>query len=127
MERAANAGVMPAQYALGFHHYQQGNYLEAAKWWRKASDQGNPQASAALGILYRDGHGVRQNDFEAASLFLKAANAGDALGMSSYAAMLEAGRGVQRNPNLALQYYVQAARNGDEFARQRLQQLGYRW
>ena len=46
--------------------YEQGegapqNYAEAAKWYRKAADQGNDTAQESLGSLYEQGQGVPQN------------------------------------------------------------------
>ena len=46
--------------------YEQGegapqNYAEAAKWYRKAAEQGNATAQESLGSLYEQGQGVPQN------------------------------------------------------------------
>jgi hypothetical protein len=46
---------------------------EAAKWFRKAAEQGNAQAQNILGILYRDGKGVVQDFVEAVKWYRKAA------------------------------------------------------
>ena len=37
------------------------DYTEAAKWFRKAADQGNADAQYGLGLLYFKGLGVPQN------------------------------------------------------------------
>lgn len=50
---------------------------EAAKWARKAAEQGNPTAQYNLGTLYRDGEGVEQSDAEAVKWFRRAAEQGD--------------------------------------------------
>jgi len=51
---------------------------EAARWYRKAADQGNADAQTNLGIMYRDGRGVPQDQNEAALWFRKAAAQGNA-------------------------------------------------
>jgi TPR repeat protein len=37
------------------------NDREAARWYRKAAEQGNSWAQQKLGSLYREGRGVTQN------------------------------------------------------------------
>jgi uncharacterized protein len=37
------------------------DYTEAAKWTRKAAEQGNTPAQADLGILYWNGQGVQKD------------------------------------------------------------------
>ena len=41
------------------------DYMEAAKWLRKAADQELAQAQHDLGVMYADGHGVPQDYVEA--------------------------------------------------------------
>ena len=58
--------------------YEQGwfgkaNFHEALKWFRKAAAQGDPDAQNALGQMYSDGEGVRQDCAEAAKWFRLAA------------------------------------------------------
>src|SRR5262249_41104898 len=47
------------------------NDAEAAKWFRKAADQGKAQAQTSLGCMYQAGWGVAQNDTEAVKWFQK--------------------------------------------------------
>ena len=66
----ANAGEAAAQAALANayrvgHAGVQQDYVEAAKWYRKAAEQGNASAQAVLGHLYRTGEGVQQDYAEA--------------------------------------------------------------
>jgi TPR repeat protein len=64
----AEQGDLRAQSVLG-SMYLKGrgvpqNDFEAAKWYRKAAEQGDPwshSAQAVLGTLYEDGHGVPQD------------------------------------------------------------------
>src|SRR5205814_2202750 len=41
------------------------NYAEAARWFRKASDRGEPDSQTNLGVLYLLGRGVERNELEA--------------------------------------------------------------
>ncbi len=50
------------------------DYAEAAKWFRKAAEQGSPPAQAGLGIMYNDGLGVPQ-DYVQAYMWLNLAAA----------------------------------------------------
>lgn len=59
----AEAGEAQAQLALG-HAYDDGNGVQqndqlAAKWYRKAGEQGSPEAQDILGTMYRMGRGGR--------------------------------------------------------------------
>ena len=40
---------------------------EAAKWYRKAADQGYAKAQHNLGVLYDHGYGVPKDEVEAAA------------------------------------------------------------
>ena len=45
------------------------NYEEAARWYRKASDRGEPDSQTNLGALYLLGLGVERNESEAVRWF----------------------------------------------------------
>jgi len=49
------------------------DHAEAARWYRKAADQGFPGAQYNLGIAYANGLGVAQDHSEAVKWFRKAA------------------------------------------------------
>lgn len=49
---------------------------EAAQWYRKAADKGNPAAQYRLGRLYERGLGVEQNREEAIKWYKKSAKQG---------------------------------------------------
>jgi TPR repeat protein len=64
-ERAAR-GDAEAQFLLG-RNYEAGRSglkkdpAEAARWYRRSADQGDPWAQASLGLLYRFGKGVERD------------------------------------------------------------------
>lgn len=81
-DRAA-AGDPDAQFTLG-KNYEAGrsglkkDYAEAANWYRKSAEQGNPWAQASLGILYHSGKGVPHDDVQAEMWYIVAAGRVDA-------------------------------------------------
>ena len=52
------------------------NYVEAARWYRKAVEAGEPIAMVDLGWLYATGHGVKKDCAEAVRLYENAVKAG---------------------------------------------------
>ncbi len=48
------------------------NYVEAVRWYTKASQQGHPKAQMLLGLSYKYGLAVEEDDTKATSLFNKA-------------------------------------------------------
>jgi len=67
-----------AQYNLGDMYYEgvgvPQNYAEAAKWFRKAADQGDTYAQYNLGSMYEKGRGVPQSYEKAYIWFTLAAD-----------------------------------------------------
>ena len=54
-------------------------YTEAFKCLEPLAKEGNAPAQFNLGVMYRDGQGVPQDDAQAAAWFRKAAEQGDAV------------------------------------------------
>ena len=50
------------------------NKEEAAKWYRKAADQGDADAQCNLGYCYKTGDGVTKDPVRAVELYRKAAD-----------------------------------------------------
>jgi len=55
------------------------DYGEAAKWYRKAADQGNAKAQYHLGLMYAKGRGVPMDYVQALMWFNLAAAQGESL------------------------------------------------
>jgi TPR repeat protein len=68
-------------FNLGLSYYNgQGveqDYAEAAKYFRKAAEQGHVSAQNNLGVMYANGQGVTKDNYEAVKWFRKAAAQGD--------------------------------------------------
>jgi len=89
------------------------DYAEAARWYRKAAEQGDARAQKDLGHMYFDGRGVPQDYAEAARWYRKAAEQGDARAQYSLGAMYNMGQGVLRDYAEAARWYRKAAEQGD--------------
>ncbi|XP_036620786.1 protein sel-1 homolog 3 [Trichosurus vulpecula] len=80
MKKAAAKGLPQAVNGLGWYYHKfRKNYVKAAKYWLKAEEMGNPDASYNLGVLYLDGifPGVTgRNQTLAGEYFHKAAQGG---------------------------------------------------
>ena len=61
----------------GDEFFQAGNYLEAIKWYKKSSDNGNFFATYNIACMYYFGDGVKRNVDEAIAYFIKATEQGD--------------------------------------------------
>jgi TPR repeat protein len=95
----------------------------AAEWFRKAADQGFPQAQFNLASFYASGRGVQRDDAVAAGWFERAAMQDLAPAQHNLGLMYEYGRGVPRDPAKALAWYEKAAAQGFPPARDRRQVL----
>jgi TPR repeat protein len=73
----AEAGDPKAQHALGVVYYRANDFAEAAKWFKKASDQGRVKSTYKLAQVYDlGGHGVAKNLVYASQLYRQAAEQG---------------------------------------------------
>ena len=59
------------------------DYAAAALWFRKAADQGHPNARNNLGIMYDNGWGVPRDEDEAVTWFRRAARQGNTCAQES--------------------------------------------
>ena len=60
-----------ADYELALKHRDAQEYVKAAKWYRKAAEQGHVEAQVTLGHCYWAGNGVPRDHAEAARWFRK--------------------------------------------------------
>jgi TPR repeat protein len=86
---------------------------QAVEWFRKAAEQGNPDAQFGLGLLYRDGErGVPRDDAQAVEWFRKAAEQGYADAQFGLGLMYDMGEGVSEDDAQAVEWYRKAAEQG---------------
>jgi TPR repeat protein len=93
----AQQGDAVAQVRIAKPYYEEHNYDEAEKWFRRAAEQGNAEAEDYLGTLYFTGRGVPQNYTEAARWFHMAADKDIEHAQRQLAEMYAHGLGVQRD------------------------------
>ena len=92
MRRAADIGSVTAMLFLG-GHFLTAEPATAAEWYRKAADQGRPEAMVALGDLYFRGTGVRQDLPQAVRWYELASGQGYAKAKVYLAECYETGQG----------------------------------
>jgi TPR repeat protein len=87
----------------------EGNAEEAAKWYRRAADQGNAQAQYNLGNLYLDGRGVVQDYKQALQWWRLAAAQGYSDAQYNIGVAYENGLSVPNDGKEAAKWYRLAA------------------
>eukprot|EP01047_Picozoa_sp_COSAG01_P062468 COSAG01_NODE_7949_length_2979_cov_8.919792_1_plen_527_part_10 len=112
--------VMEAQLNLGVcYHMGRGvdkDETEAAKWYRKAAEQGQHDAQCNLGVCYEDGEGVDQDEAEAAKWYRKAAEQGHRWAQYNLGVCYHNGEGVEQDEAEAVKWYRKAAEQGNSDA-----------
>ncbi|MGB0123524.1 MAG: tetratricopeptide repeat protein [Silvibacterium sp.] len=86
---------------------------KSAYWYRKAADQGDPEAQDELGYFYLSGIGVQRDPAEAAKWFGRAMAGGSQLAKLNLAVLCLKGLGVSRNPQMGIDLLQQLARKND--------------
>jgi hypothetical protein len=86
--------------------------VEAAKWFRKAADQGHAGVQGHLGFMYAKGIGVPKDDVEAVKWYRKAADQGLVGAKAHLGFMYAEGRGVPKDEVEAVKWYRKAADQG---------------
>jgi localization factor PodJL len=117
LERAAAAGLAPAQLTLG-GLYEKGigvakDPQQARIWYLAAARKGNAKAMHNLAVLWAQGAGGKLDCTIAADWFRRAAVHGLADSQFNLAVLYERGTGVELNPGEAYKWYGLAARQGD--------------
>jgi TPR repeat protein len=114
LERAADAGELFAQAALGTIVYELGvgtaeNWERAAHYARLAADQGHGPSMTELARMMFVGRGVAQDQRGAVAMFRRAAEAGDPAGMSFLGQLYMTGQGVANDVKAGMELFRRAA------------------
>jgi len=110
------AAVRPAfagPFEDGLAAYDRDDYATALRLWRPLADAGDATAQYNLGIMYRNGRGVPQDNATAVSWYGKAAKQGDAHAQINLGFMYERGQGVPQDNAMAVSWYRKAAEHGE--------------
>ena len=89
---------------------------EAARYYKKAADQGDSDAQFTYGVCLYEGKGVKQDYSEAARYFKMSADQCNSDGQNNYGLCLAKGHGVDQNYSEAARYYKEAADQGNSDA-----------
>jgi TPR repeat protein len=96
------------------------DFAEAAKWSRKAAEQGDAVGQCNLGAAYCNGKGVAKDSVEAVKWFRKAAEQGAVSAQYNLGGMYLRGDGVPKDAIEAVKWYRLAAERGDADAQRNL-------
>ena len=96
--------------------YRHRDYVQAKVLFEKASDAGNGDALCNLAIMYKEGHGVRQDMTKWETLLQAASKAGKGVAARELANAYYEGDLVEKNVDLGLKYWKLAADLGDREA-----------
>jgi len=113
--RAADKGMLNAQFSLGTFEMQRGRLAVAQQWLRKAAERNLRTAQVNLAALYLL-PGTLHDETAAFGWFLKAAEAGDPNGQYNTCYLYSEGTGVSRNEIQAWRWCDIAATSGHEKA-----------
>lgn len=116
----AEAGHPLSQYRVGTMEEAATNFEEAESWYRKAIDQGLPEAAHALAGMYANGYLGQQDLEKAYELQRFAAEKGYVLAMNYVANALAQGIGVDKDEREGLIWYRKAAEANSVLAIRRL-------
>jgi TPR repeat protein len=94
------------------------NFSEAAFWYEEAAKRGHLEAFNNLGVLYKEGHGVMQDEKRCFICFSRAAEGGLAQGYYNLGLLYDQGLGCEQDHDKALDLCRKAAYAGHEKAKQ---------
>jgi TPR repeat protein len=116
---AKSQWVLGNAFELGFLGVAK-DYVEAAKWYRRAAEQGFAMAQNDLGVCYRNGEGVTRDAVEGAKWYRQAAKQGDATAQYYLGACYVQGEGVAKDYVEGHKWFSLAGHQGVENAKTNL-------
>ena len=106
----SNAGMPGADtYQKGFRALEQRDYKTALYYLSLFAANGDNRASYNLGIMYREGLGVKKDDVQSLAHFIGAAENGHMLGNYAVGLAFLTGKGTDIDVEAAIHYFTQAA------------------
>jgi TPR repeat protein len=113
---ASGGGGYAQDYQKGLKAYYKDDYATALREWRPLAEQGNAHAQFGLGLMYRLGQGVPQDDKEAVNWFRKSAEQGNALAQDNLGYMYRLSLGVPQDDKEAVNWWRKSAEQGNALA-----------
>jgi len=105
-----------ANYQEGIDAYAKGNFAVALEKFKPLAEDGNVVAQFNLGVMYRQGQGVPQDDKEAVAWWSKAAEQGHVEAQDNLGLRYARGQGVAQDWVQADKWFTIAAAAGNETA-----------
>jgi TPR repeat protein len=109
-----------ADWGKGYAAYESGDFATALREFRPLAEQGDAGAQFILGVMYRKGEGVPQNDKTAVKWYTLAAELGFAGAQTLLGFMHRKGEGVLQDYKTAVNWYTLAAEQGNATAQSNL-------
>lgn len=110
---AAERDFVPAQATLGVLCAAAGRHDEALRWWQRAAEAGDLEATYNLAQAVAGGKGAPRDPARAFALYLDAAEAGLARAQSRVGVLYASGEGVAADPIEAHKWFFLARLAGD--------------
>ena len=106
----SNTGIPKADaYLRGFQALDQRDYKTALYYLSLFAANGDAKANYNLGIMYRDGLGIKKDDVQSLAHFIEAAENGHMLGNYAVGLAFLMGRGSDIDAKAAIHYFTEAA------------------
>jgi TPR repeat protein len=114
--------VVPAwaDFQAGMDANNREDYATALREWRPLAEKGDALAQYNLGLLYRKGRGVTQDDVQARKWYDKAAVQGHAKAQYNLGTLYFNGEGVPKDYQQALRWFRLAADQGEAIAQTKI-------
>jgi TPR repeat protein len=109
-----------ADFQAGMDANNRGDYATALREWQPLAEQGDALAQYNLGVLYRKGRGVPQDDVQARQWYAKAAAQGQAKAQFNLGTLYFNGEGVAKDYQQALRWFRLAADQGEALAQTKI-------
>jgi len=109
-----------AQFLMGESQYRLKNFVEAARWYKLAADQGNSCAQNNLGYCYVKGEGVQKNFVEAFKYQKLSAENANSSGQNELGVLYYNGYGCSKNESEAIRWYTMSAEQGNSWGQNNL-------
>lgn len=109
-----------ADFQAGMDANNREDYATALREWRPLAEKGDALAQYNLGVLYRKGRGVPQDDVQARKWYDKAAAQGQAKAQYNLGTLYYNGEGVPKDYKQALRWFRLAADQGEAVAQTKI-------
>ena len=101
----ASSAQKTSAYDKGMQYFNNKDYANALKWFKKAAKNGDAKAFNQMGIIYMDGLEVPKDYDKAWECFRKAESGGSVAAITNQGLMYKNGLGVTQNYAKALELF----------------------